>query len=86
MNRQGCSSVDLMSYEKWMEDQMESNRIHRLENPVKPTPRLTKSKSKKDLHILSISEIIFDNRQKIPENDYIQVMNHLKDLCNFPKS
>ena len=77
---------DLMSYDKWMEDQMESNRIHRLENPLKSTPTLIKSKSKKDLHILSISEIIYDNRQKIPENDYIQVMNHLKDLCNFPKS
>jgi hypothetical protein len=74
-----------MSYEKWMEDQMESNRLFRLGNPSKPTPKLTTSKSKKDLHILSISEIIYDNRQKIPENDYIQVMNHLKDLCNFPK-
>ena len=76
---------DLYSYEKWMEDEMEANRLYRLENPTKKS-KLIKSKSKNDLHILSISEIIYDNRQKIPDNDYIQVMNHLKSLCNYPKS
>lgn len=76
---------DICSYEKWMEEQMQANKIYRLQNPVKKS-KIVKSKSKNDLHILSISELIYDNRQKIPENDYIQVMNHLKSLCNYPKS
>ncbi len=76
---------DICSYEKWMGEQMQANKIYRLQNPVKKS-KIVKSKSKNDLHILSISELIYDNRQKIPENDYIQVMNHLKSLCNYPKS
>jgi len=76
---------DICSYEKWMGEQMEANRLYRLQNPVKKS-KIVKSKSKNDLHILSISELIYDNRQKIPENDYIQVMNHLKSLCNYSKS
>ena len=76
---------DICSYEKWMGEQMEANRLYRLENPVKKS-KIVKSKSKNDLHILSISELIYDNRLKIPENDYIQVMNHLKSLSNYSKS
>jgi len=76
---------DICSYEKWMGEQMEANRLYRLQNPVKKS-KIVKSKSKNDLHILSISELIYDNRLKIPENDYIQVMNHLKSLCNYSKS
>ena len=76
---------DICSYEKWMGEQMEANRLYRLQNPVKKS-KIVKSKSKNDLHILSISELIYDNRLKIPENDYIQVMNHLKSLSNYSKS
>jgi len=50
----------------------------------KPT-RLVKSKSKEQLHLLSISEIMYDNKLKIPENDYIKIMNHLKDLSGYSK-
>ena len=60
-------------------------KISSTEGPCKPT-RLVKSKSKEQLHLLSISEIMYDNKLKIPENDYIKIMNHLKDLSGYSKN
>ena len=69
------------SYDKWMNQMMEENTRYNKEIPRQRSP-IKKSRSKQDLHLLSISELIYDNRQKISDNDYIQIMNHLKDLCN----
>ena len=69
------------SYDKWMNQMMEENTRSSKEIPRQRSP-IKKSRSKQDLHLLSISELIYDNRQKIPDNDYIQIMNHLKDLCH----
>tara|TARA_R110000787_G_scaffold214858_1_gene323976 strand:+ start:214 stop:444 length:231 start_codon:yes stop_codon:yes gene_type:complete len=69
------------SYDKWMNQMMEENTRSSKEIPRQRSP-IKKSRSKQDLHLLSISELIYDNRQKISDNDYIQIMNHLKDLCN----
>ena len=70
------------SYEKWMNQLMEENtRYNKASKEIQRSP-IKKSRSKQDLHLLSISELIYDNRQKISDNDYIQIMNHLKDLCH----
>ena len=74
------------SYEKWQYEQMKINtQLREIEGKHNKPHKLKKSRSKEQLHILSISEIIYDNRQKIPDNDYIIIMNHLKDLCKHPK-
>jgi len=73
-----------LGYQKWQESQMEENIKHRKTQGLSGRT-IKKSRSKEQLHLLSISEIIYDNRQKIPENDYINIMNHLKDLCKYPK-
>jgi len=75
-----------LGYQKWQEAQMEENIKHRkTQGKTRKTHSIKKSRSKEQLHLLSISEIIYDNRQKIPENDYINIMNHLKDICKYPK-
>jgi len=72
------------SYDKWMNQLMQENIKYKKENKENRSSNtiIKKSRSKQDLHLLSISELIYDNRQKIPDNDYIQIMNHLKDICN----
>ncbi len=75
-----------LGYQKWQEAQMEENiKYRKTQGKTRQTHSIKKSRSKEQLHILSISEIIYDNRQKIPENDYINIMNHLKDICKYPK-
>lgn len=75
-----------LGYQKWQESQMKENiEFRKSQGLLKKPHKIKKSRSKEQLHILSISEIIFDNRQKIPENDYINIMNHLKDICKYPK-
>lgn len=74
------------SYYNYLNDCLERNskfkKISSNEVPCKP---LIKSKSREQLHLLSISEIIYDNKLKIPENDYIKIMNHLKDLSGYSR-
>lgn len=69
------------SYYNYLNECIEHNKQHKKTYPSK----VKKSKSKEDLHLLSISEIIYDNKLKIPENDYIKIMNHLKDLSGYSK-
>ena len=33
--------------------------------------------------MLAISEIMYDNRQNIKEQDYIEIMNHLKEISKI---
>ena len=69
------------SYYNYLNDCLERNSKFK---KISSKP-LMKSKSREQLHLLSISEIIYDNKLKIPENDYIKIMNHLKDLSGYSK-
>ncbi len=73
------------SYYNFINESLENNskfkKISSHEVPCKQKG-LVKSKSKEQLHLLSISEIMYDNKMNIPENDYLKIMNHLKDLAN----
>ena len=69
------------SYYNYLNECMQYNKHHKKENMT--IKKVKKSRSKEDLHLLSISEIVYDNKLKIPENDYIKIMNHLKDLSGF---
>jgi len=72
------------SYSNYLNDCLERNsKFKKISS--KPCKPLIKSKSREQLHLLSISEIIYDNKLKIPENDYIKIMNHLKDLSGYSK-
>ncbi len=72
------------SYYNYLNDCLERNsKFKKISS--KPA-RIAKSKSREQLHLLSISEIIYDNKLKIPENDYIKIMNHLKDLSGYSKN
>jgi len=76
------------SYSNYLNDCLERNskfkKISSTEEPCKSKP-LIKSKSREQLHLLSISEIMYDNKLKIPDNDYLKIMNHLKDLSGYSK-
>jgi len=66
------------SYYNFINESLENNSKFK---KISSKP-LVKSKSKEQLHLLSISEIMYDNKMNIPENDYLKIMNHLKDLAN----
>ncbi len=68
------------SYYNFINESLENNsKFKKISSKQKG---LVKSKSKEQLHLLSISEIMYDNKMNIPENDYLKIMNHLKDLAN----
>jgi len=72
------------SYYNYLNECMEHNKLHKKTYPAEvPCAKVKKSRSKEDLHLLSISEIMFDNKMKISDNDYIKIMNHLKDLSGY---
>jgi len=72
------------SYYNYLNECMQYNKHHKQHKKENITiKKVKKSRSKEDLHLLSISEIVYDNKLKIPENDYIKIMNHLKDLSGF---
>jgi len=70
------------SYYNYLNECMQYNKHHK-QHKKTYSAKVKKSRSKEDLHLLSISEIVYDNKLKIPENDYIKIMNHLKDLSGF---
>jgi len=69
------------NYQNYLIERMEENRQER--KMSSKCPCIKKSRSKDDLHILAVSEIIYDNRQNIKEQDYIQIMNHLKEISKI---
>jgi len=76
------------SYYNYLNECMEHNKHNKLHKKTYPNQqtKVKKSRSKEDLHLLSISEIMYDNKMKIPDNDYIKIMNHLKDLSGYSKN
>lgn len=72
------------SYYNYLNECIEHNKLHKKTYPAEG--KVKKSRSKEDLHLLSISEIMYDNKMKIPDNDYIKIMNHLKDLSGYSKN
>jgi hypothetical protein len=75
------------NYEQWQRQQMQENVSYRKEHgPPKKARSIQRSPSKEQIALLNISEIIFDNKLNIQENQYIQLMNNLKDLAIFKKT
>lgn len=70
-----------LSYYNYLNECMEHNSKFK-KISCKPAT-IVKSRSKEQLHLLSISEIMYDNKMKISDNDYIKIMNHLKDLSGY---
>ncbi len=74
------------NYEQWQRQQMEENISYRKEHVPKSKSRtIQRSPSKEQIALLNISEIIFDNKLNIQENQYIELMNNLKTLAIFKK-
>jgi len=74
------------NYEQWQRQQMEENISYRKEHGPKSKSRtIQRSPSKEQIALLNISEIIFDNKLNIQENQYIELMNNLKTLAIFKK-
>ena len=74
------------NYENWQRQQMEENISYRKEfGPVKSRP-IKRSPSKEQIALFNMSEIIFENKMNIQENDYLKIMNYLKDLASFKKT
>ena len=69
------------NYHNFLIERMEENRHER--KMSSKCPCIRKSKSKDDLHMLAISEILYENRQNMKEQDYIQAMNHLKEISKI---
>jgi len=77
------------NYEQWQRQQMEENISYRKEFGPSATTKsrpIKRSPSKEQIALFNISEIIFDNKLNIQENQYIQLMNNLKDLASFKKT
>tara|TARA_R110000787_G_scaffold198509_3_gene309641 strand:+ start:558 stop:794 length:237 start_codon:yes stop_codon:yes gene_type:complete len=74
-----------ISYYKEMNLQMDLNKQHNKEGLLAKKERLIRSPSKEQLIINNLGDIFFDIKQNIPEGDYIQVMNYLKQLNSIRK-
>ena len=72
-------------YEDWQMQQMQENTCYRKEHGSKSESDKTikRSPSKEQIALINISEIMFDNKLNIQENDYLKLMNSLKDLAKF---
>lgn len=74
-------------YEDWQRQLMQENTSYRKEHgPKSESKTIKRSPSKEQLALMNISEIIFDNKFNIQENDYLKLMNSLKDLAIFKKT
>ena len=72
------------SYEDWQMQQMQENTCYRKEyGPKSESKTIKRSPSKEQIALINISEIMFDNKLNIQENDYLKLMNSLKDLAKF---
>ena len=72
------------SYEDWQMQQMQENTCYRKEHGLSGSDKTIKrSPSKEQIALINISEIMFDNKLNIQENDYLKLMNSLKDLAKF---
>ena len=72
------------SYEDWQMQQMQENTCYRKEHGLSVSDKTIKrSPSKEQIALINISEIMFDNKLNIQENDYLKLMNSLKDLAKF---
>jgi len=76
------------TYEQWQRQQMEENISYRKEHgsEKKLIKRSPSTQSKEQIALFNISEIIFENKLNIQENDYLKLMNNLKDLAIFKKT
>ena len=70
------------SYEDWQMQQMQENTCYRKEH-TSESKTIKRSPSKEQIALINISEIMFDNKLNIQENDYLKLMNSLKDLAKF---
>ncbi len=73
------------TYEQWQRQQMEENVSYRKEHGSEKK-LIKRSPSKEQIALFNISEIIFENKLNIQENDYLKLMNNLKDLAIFKKA
>ena len=75
------------SYEDWQMQQMQENTCYRKEHGLSvsksESKTIKRSPSKEQIALINISEIMFDNKLNIQENDYLKLMNSLKDLAKF---
>jgi hypothetical protein len=74
----------ITNYDKYMNQQMEDNmkiryqlkKVSNRPNKIRLLPPL----SKQQQILRKMSDLLFDNKTDMKENDYIEMMNHLKTL------
>ena len=52
------------------------------EERLLPAHKMVRSKSKEELHIISLCELIYDNRLNISNGDFIKMMDSLKIISS----
>jgi len=79
-----------LHYYQSMNETMEINKVIR-DNSDTPSKtikkmKLIRSPSKEHLILHNMGDLIFDIKKLIPENDYIELMNSLKQLNSLKKN